>query len=170
MQRSEVLSTARLAGEVVRYHTWPMHRRQSVGEHTWQLCRLWWQIFGPLAPEVSTYLIWHDAGELVTGDPPFPVKARNPDLKAVMDRLEGDAVAAMGGPAAARLSARDRVRAKIVDLLDMWECGRMELVMGNTFAQPIVDDTRAAVNKLVVELPKEDRARVEAYVATVGAQ
>lgn len=170
MERIDVTSSARLAGQVERYHTWPVLRRQSIGEHTWQMLRIYWQIFGPLPPEVSTYIIWHDAGELATGDLPFPVKSRNPVLKTALDDLEVAALEAMGGPLRHNLFVYDsyRRRIKVCDLLEMWEYGRHELSLGNTFAQPIVDDTLALARKLLLEGSPDDAEKVEAYVGATG--
>jgi len=162
MNREKLLSTARLAGEVVRYHTWPMHHRQTVGEHTWQCMRIYWQIWGPLPPELSTYFIWHDAGELACGDLPFPVKSRDPELKAAMDKLEDDAVRRMGGSHVV-VTPLLKLRAKACDLIDMHECGRIEVAMGNKLAQPIVDDTFAALEKLT--LSPEDGNAIFKYLA-----
>ena len=162
MNREILLSTARLAGEVVRYHTWPMHHRQTVGEHTWQVMRIYWQIWGDLPPELSTYFIWHDAGELACGDLPFPVKAHNAMLKTTMDALEDHAVRRMGGTIVT-LTPILKLRAKACDLIDMHECGRAEVNMGNKFAQPIVDDTFKALEKMPFSI--EDGNAIFKYLA-----
>jgi hypothetical protein len=162
MKRDQVLAAARLAGEVIRYHTWPMHHRQTVGEHTWQVMRIYWQIWGPLPPELSSFFIWHDAGELATGDIPFPVKSMNPLLKKEMDRLENKAMEHMGGMLPA-LDHTLKVRAKACDVIDMYECGKVEVSMGNKFAQPIVEDTFKALEKL--PLTPEDSMLIFKYLA-----
>jgi hypothetical protein len=164
MNREQLLSKARLAGEVLRYHTTPMHHRQTVGEHTWQCMRIYWQIWGPLPSELTTYFIWHDAGELACGDLPFPVKANNPELKEAMDMLEDEAVEKMaGGKPNNILSAKLKIRAKACDLIDMHECGLTEVAMGNKFAQPIVDDTFAALERL--KLSDDDGMAIFKYLA-----
>ena len=163
MKRDYILSRARLAGEVVRYHTWPMHHRQTVGEHTWQVMRIYYQIWGALPQELTTYFIWHDAGELACGDIPFPVKANNPELKVMADALEDYAVERMGGPKLDRLAPGMKLRAKACDLIDMHECGMAEVMMGNRFAQPIVDDTFKALEKLA--LSPEDGNAIFKYLA-----
>jgi len=170
MNRRQINSSARLAGQVERYHCWPVHRRQSVAEHTWHVMRIYWQIWGPLPEIISTHLLWHDAGELATGDLPFPVKARNPAVKVILDVLEADAVEAMGGPAGLEpnLSDQDRIRMKISDLLEMWEFGCCELAMGNQYAQPIVDDTYQAARALLEKLTPRDRELVAVYVSKRG--
>jgi hypothetical protein len=118
--------------------------------------RIYWQIWGPLPPELSTYFIWHDAGELACGDLPFPVKSRDPKLKAAMDKLEDDAVRRMGGSHVV-VTPLLKLRAKACDLIDMHECGRIEVTMGNKLAQPIVDDTFAALEKLALS-PEDGNA------------
>lgn len=162
MTRDQVLSSARHAGTVRRYHTWLFHHQQTVGEHSWQLARIYFQIWGPLPAEVSTYFIWHDAGELVTGDLPFPVKKNNPHLKRECDYIEKLAVERMGG--VNQTLIQHAKRAKLCDLIDMLEYGQTELKMGNQYALPIVNDVHAEVMRLVKEFPDEDRALVSAYL------
>jgi hypothetical protein len=116
-----------------------MHQTQSVGEHTWQVLRIWLQVFGSISTEVVRYLVWHDAGELVAGDAPFPVKVLNPNLKLQMDSIEHAAVLAMHGEVL-ELSDEDRARVKACELFEMHEHGRVEWLMGNKFARPIMDD------------------------------
>ena len=162
MTRDQVLTNPRHAGEVLRYHTWPMHHRQTVGEHTWQVMRIYWQIFGALSPEVSTYIIWHDVGELVTGDLPFPVKKNNPHLKAECDYIEARALEDMGIKVAAPTNSA--IRVKLCDLVDMYECGQIEVKMGNAYALPIVNDVRGNIVELLKRFTPEDRALVSAYL------
>ena len=165
MTRDQVLTNPRHAGEVIRYHTWPMHHRQTVGEHTWQVMRIYLQIFGPLSPEVSTYIIWHDTGELVTGDLPFPVKRDNPHLKAECDFIEKRARVLMGGPPLEfKLSEEESNRGKLCDLIDMYEQGKIEVAMGNQYGLPIVNDVRANIIEFMKRLTLEDRAAVNLYL------
>jgi hypothetical protein len=81
MNRDAIELSARTAGGVQRYHTWPVLRPQTVAEHTWNVMRIWWQVYGPMSPQVSTYLLWHDAGEGQAGDVQFGAKRRYPELK-----------------------------------------------------------------------------------------
>ena len=161
--REQILTNARWAGLVVRYHTWPTHQTQDIGSHTWQLFRIYFMIFGPLPPLVSTYLIWHDAGELSIGDLPFPGKSLSPRLKKLCDTVEDLAVVKMGGKVI-KLSPLEKLRTKCVDLIDMLEFGLVEIQMGNKLAQPIVDDISVAIEKLYELLPKEDQTAVRKYV------
>ncbi len=165
MNREQVLSQSRLAGQVRRYHSWPVLHTQTIGEHSWQCMRIWWQIWGDLPPEVTTYFIFHDAGELYTGDIPFPVKARNSQLKSIMDELENKAVHEMGGPKGHPPVDANKIRAKACDLIDMYEYGLHERRLGNKYADPIITDTHAALRKL--NLSTEDKFAVSAYLAKV---
>jgi hypothetical protein len=87
VNREAVEYSARTAGGVRRYHTWPVLRPQTVAEHTWHVMRIWWQVYGPMSPAVSSYLLLHDAGEGQAGDVQFGAKRRYPELKA-SDLLE----------------------------------------------------------------------------------
>jgi len=167
--RAEVVSSTRLAGQVKRYHTWPVLHPQSVGEHTWQTMRLYWELYGHVEPEVCAYLLWHDAPELVTGDPPFPTKANNPALKAIYDEMEDAALTNMVGAERATeildgVTSLQRLRMKACDLIDMYEFGMHELAMGNRYGEPIVADTRAALLRLAQLLPASEQSIVEKRV------
>jgi len=163
LTRSTILRTPRFAYGVRRYHTWPVIQVQTVADHTAQCLRIYLQIFRVVPPEVTAYLLWHDAGELVTGDLPFPVKARNPNLKQECDAIEARAVIEMGGKCPT-LTEPVKNRVKIVDLIEMGEFGLVELRYGNTFAQPIVDDIFTAVDIRIRDLSVEDARVVREYV------
>lgn len=166
-RRHDVTHEARFAGQVERYHTWPTHRRQSVGEHTWQVMRIWLEIFGAMSPEESRYLVWHDAAEVAVGDPPFPVKARSPALKKAYARLEWEAMMQINAEGAGVLDRADdelRLKAKVCDLLEMWEFGICEYAMGNLAAEPIITDTGAAVRDLIEKLPDGAARTIEGHM------
>ena len=167
MTRDEVLKTARFAGSIRRYHTWPVLQQQTNGEHTWNCMRIYFQIWGPIPPEVSTYFIWHDAGELVLGDLPFPVKQNHSHLKRECDYIESQAVTDMGGDKITLIQSGKR--AKLCDLLDMHEFGKVEVNLGNQYGVPIVADTQAAIVRLLDEMPLEDRRLVDDYRSRVGS-
>jgi hypothetical protein len=165
LKRKEVLTSARLAGLVKRYHTWPTLTVQSVGEHTWQVLRIYIQIFGAFTHNIVKHIIWHDCGELAVGDPPFPLKANDPHLKAILDLKEEQALAAMGVHLP-DLPPEDKLRVKICDLVEMNEFGIHEWRLGNTYADPIIQDTREKIRELGERLGKtspEDQRMLNRY-------
>ena len=163
MQRAQIIHDSRLAGEVYRYHTWPHLRRQSIGEHSWQLLRIWSLIWGPPPVDITSYIIWHDAGEIAIGDNPFPVKQNNPELKKMLDFMEEEALKKMGAPTVELIPA-DKIRVKICDLLDMHEFGLNEEQLGNKYAHPIVVDTLRTVYKLMDKLPEKENQLIYQYL------
>lgn len=166
MRNIDIRRNIRLAGQVKRYATWPVLNQQSTGEHSWQVLRIYIEIFGPPIPDVTVYITHHDSAELAVGDPPFPLKAKNPDLKEIYDRLEADAMQEMRGEALPVLPAHEMKKIKICDLLEMWEFGHQERMMGNRYAKPIIDDTLAVVMKMInmSEFPEDDNERVTAFI------
>lgn len=171
MRREAVVRSPRLAGRVRRYHTWPTLQDQTNADHTWHVMRIYWQVFGPLSPEVSTHLLWHDGGELAVGDPPFPTKARDPILKERYDLAERAALREIAGEMAARASAAlsptERLRCKVCDLLEMTEFGVLEMALGNTLAEPIVRDTWEAITGMWAGLSADERDRVALHYRRV---
>lgn len=165
MKREDVLRSTRLAGGIKRYHTWPVVQKQTVAEHTWQVLRIWWEIWGPMGPAVSSYLIWHDAGEGVPGDLPFPVKRNNPSLALEVHALEVEAIANMGiDLIGLHLTDTELVQAKLCDLIEMHEFGMMEGALGNTFAEPIISDTNVAIGQMMTKLPYDEAVKAKLYL------
>lgn len=153
MNRVEVVTSTRLAGQVRRYHTHPVLRQQTVAEHSWQVARVFRELFPEAwCIEVADWIHQHDVPEIGTGDPPFPLKARYPELKAIYMEIESEVSESLGlvWP---ELTPRQRLLIKICDLLEMWEFGQEEMMMGNRYAEPIVRGTASAVWDLTVEEP-----------------
>lgn len=166
MERDKVRHSARMAGAVKRYHTWPVLNQQTVADHTWHVMRICFQLWGPLPPEVSTYILWHDAPEIVTGDLPFPIKRDTPELAEILNVIDDETRAATGWPSPEVLPLWKK-RIKLCDLIEMHEYGWVELRQGNKFALPIINDTRTAIDKLSAELGPEDEQAVLRFMREV---
>lgn len=168
MIHEDILCNSYHAGMTMRYHTWRTINRQSVGEHTWQVMRVWYHLWGNMPPEVSSYILWHDAGELWTGDAPFMAKKASPALKVALDALENEALISMGaGSTPYAITPEQKRKAKICDLIEMMEFGIVELAMGNNFCKPVINVTAQAVRCLVAELEMQDVLVVGAYCRRV---
>lgn len=146
---SMVRHSARLAGLIKRYHTWPTLRVQTVAEHTWHVMRIYLHLFGSPPPNVWEYMLHHDAPlEMGTGDIPFDSKRNNPELKAAVDLAE-ERFAKEIGFEWPEIGALEWARFKVCDLLEMLEFGTEERAMGNTYAEPIVEATTKAINSML---------------------
>ena len=144
MNRQNVVTSPRLAGSVLRYHTWPTLNTQTIADHTFHVIRIYAALFGWPNSKVTEAIVKHDMPEIVTGDPPFPIKMQNPALKLIYNSLEDPALEAMCVGPSPLLSVPEAAQLKIADLLEMVEFGEVELMMGNRFAEPIINDTKKA--------------------------
>lgn len=126
----------RSAGKVTRFHTWERLRDQSVGEHSWQVMRILLAIWPEVPRHMLVHTMYHDVGERVTGDIPYPVKAERPELKGIMDALEEDALLQMrswgvlGNPPDF-LCDDEKAAFKLAEFIEMWEYALDELSLGN---------------------------------------
>lgn len=158
----------RHAGRVKRYHTWAVHHQQTVGEHSWQVARVYRALWvtpddDGMSVVVYRYILDHDTAELVVGDPPFPVKANDPTLKASYDRLETAGLTKIG-VSLPHLAPKFLAMIKIADLVEMMEFGMTEREMGNLLAVPIVVRTeQAALGIAEKRLSHAARALVRQY-------
>ncbi len=164
-----VRSDTRMAGRVVRYHTWPFITRQDVSQHSWQVWRIVRAIWGNRIPwDVTEQIMLHDCGELRTGDAPYPIKRDNPELKKVMDRLEETALAEQG----VWLTSLDSLwkwRIKVAHTIEMMETGMDELAAGSAFGSTVVMQMAEWLPQQLAAFPggypDADVAAVNAYVA-----
>lgn len=137
----DIRTDPRLAGEVSRYHVWPHIRQQSVAEHSWQVMRILLAIYPMASRGLLIYCMAHDAGEIGTGDVPYPIKKENPDLKVIMDGLETETVSAMtlkwNFPSKVTLTPEEKIIFKIAEFIEMWEWALKEQLLGNKFAEVV---------------------------------
>jgi 5'-deoxynucleotidase YfbR-like protein len=150
MNRKQIYASRHLAGRVQRYHAWPVLHIQTVAEHSCRVAQIVVEIFGMPRAEVLYCCLHHDSGELWTGDVPFSVKQHNPAFHAAYE-LEEQYGLQMLKLELPKLTEQERVRVKIADLLEMWEFGHIEMLMGNSLAECVVDDTLGAALKLAKE-------------------
>lgn len=164
---AKVTDFLRFSGGVKRYHTWPTIQTQTVAEHTWNVLRIYYELFGPPSPEVTVYTLFHDAPELYTGDPPFPIKRDNPDLKAGYDRLDAEFMRNHRIPEIP-VTDEDKIRIKVCDLLEMWEFGLVDMKMGNTLATLILTRCEDAAVEIASRLSPAEYEKVRHHIANTG--
>lgn len=149
----------RAAGEVARYHTWAVHRQQSVGEHTWQILRILLTVWPGAPRRVMIHTVKHDMGEM-TGDIAYPFKMLFPELKSGSIKAEAkvldDMRRAIGIPQGNALSAWETHVFKLCEYIEMWEYGLRERNMGNRYAaiiiQRMIREIGPAMHKLEFEM------------------
>lgn len=160
--REAIMSSGRAAGLVRRWHTWFRHQEQTVAEHSWQMLRIYYQIWGRPEGKVTDYLVWHDTPEIATGDMPFPIKRDNPVLKEEADRIEKEQLKRLGGPSLDGLTDAEKLRVKFCDCADMMEYGVSEMMMGNNYAKCIAVDMRRAAEEYASRMsPTDNKAALK---------
>ena len=171
MDAESLRTDPRMAGRVTRYHTWPRLREQSVGEHTWQLMRILDCVWPEMPVRVWRTVLWHDVGEIATGDMPYPVKRNNTILGREMDRLEHEAIEKIlekWRPTGELLALKgdERTIVKTCELVEMWEWGLEETAMGSRFGRIVADRCQPAAYEMCRRI--EDgtvRTRLFQYMA-----
>jgi HD domain len=166
----------RRALKVQRYHTWPVIRQQSVGEHTAQLWRIFKAIWPDVPMRVLDFVLIHDMPELVLGDMPYPSKALHPGIKPILKELEQEIMQQMkhsgwGISSIPTLTVDELVIFKCVEFIEMWEYGLDELASGNLAANLIVNRWYEAAKGCLAQMSlmeeKDDvYTRANAYMLT----
>ena len=141
----------RLAGQVIRYHTWPNVKQQNIAEHCWQLMRIYLSVVDKIDPNMIRHIVFHDIGEHFTGDIPYPVKRDNQQLKELVEFMELKSQAAQleywNAFQQVRLTDADKVLFKQIELTEMAEFGLDQLAFGNSHGYIIADRCLKAVHE-----------------------
>ncbi len=140
----------RLAASVMRYHTWPTIHQQDNAAHSFNVLRIYIDLFGSPDPEVTVYIVRHDLSEIGTGDIPFGAKKISPELKSVAKTAE-TLVNKIINLRIPELRIEYVRRIKICDLLEMVEFSILEQYMGNRLVTVVEREAMSAVKKLVGE-------------------
>lgn len=122
------------SGRVLRYHAAPTVQPQTIGLHSWGVALIVMYLVGEEGhPGTSTAKLMraallHDSPELHTGDIPFGVKRRSPEMKALLTEMEEEAYATLTFPMPG-LNAAEEAVLKIADTLEglVW-CKKCEPV------------------------------------------
>jgi 5'-deoxynucleotidase YfbR-like HD superfamily hydrolase len=141
----------RLAGQVRRYHTWPVVTVQTNAEHCWQILRIYLCIVDQIDPHMINHIAFHDIGEHFTGDIPYPVKKDNPKLKEQIDFLEHRSQATQmehwNSFRQIVLSDEDKKLFKHIELIEMAEYGMDQMNLGNHYGYIVANRCLEAVYK-----------------------
>lgn len=152
---------------VLRYHTWPTIRTQTIGDHVANVLRIYVETFGTVTDDETKYILWHDAAEVVTGDSPFDGKRMFPELKKALDNAEVSILAEMTGGLFPVISSDTKLRVKYADLAEMAEFGREEMRLGNVhYGKPIFDKILEYMHEIVARLPGDQRSRCYEWMRT----
>lgn len=162
----DIETDPRMGLQVMRYHTWSVHRRQSVGEHSAQVARIMFSIWPDCPRELLVHAIIHDIGEMV-GDLPWPVKRNDPVIKEQMDLAEDNTrfeMSRWGQPHDVKLTAHDRSFFKMCESIEMWEFGLQEENLGNKYATVVATRMLIAACELVSLMPPHIKASAKRYI------
>lgn len=139
----------RRAGLVRRYHTWPRINDQQVDGHSWQNIRILLAIWPDAPRRLLVYAMFHDVGEVATGDVPYPTKNLDPILQEKFDAAECEAHLAMHEtflvPKPVAISDFERLVFKTCEFIEMWEYGLHEQNLGNRYAGLVAERCLAGI-------------------------
>lgn len=168
MNYEDVYRDSRFGGLVRRYHTWPTLREQNNAEHSWHVARLYHKFFQPnisKAAKVFVYIMYHDSGELLSGDAPYTAKKDRPALRCELRNVEQESLRMQDIDLPTLTEWEARV-VKLCDLLEMFEFGCEEYRKGNSYAVPYIRQTMDHALSMREYFHSEDWERVETHVNT----
>jgi hypothetical protein len=123
--------------------------------------RIYVTLFGIMTGELAVYILYHDIGEMGTGD--IPSDCKTPELRAVLREMEEQTLREMKVQVT-EPSPVDKMKVKLCDIMEFWEFGHEELARGNRFAEPIVDFGGRLILKLAREINNATYDKINIYM------
>lgn len=166
----ELINDPRIAGTVTRWHVVPTLHGQLVAEHSWNVVRIVLAIWPDAPRELILEALFHDCGEVETGDPPSTLKNRDSRLAPIYKEIENEVRLGMslpwGLPAPVKLLPSEAIILKLADLMEMLEFALYEHRLGNQFVGPVIPRLYDAISFTLVSMGIRDIRRVnaEAYL------
>lgn len=170
MTDHEPISDPRLAGDVKRWHVVTTNRQQTVAEHSWNVARILLAIWPDCPREVVIEALFHDCGEIETGDPPSTLKNRDDRLGPVYKQIENDVRLSMclpwGLPPPHEMYGYEKQVLRMADMIEMLEFSLREEMLGNRFFAPVSERLRMWITVTLGALPNDApvRGRIKEYL------
>lgn len=156
------------AGEILRYHAVPTVGKQSVGEHSFGVAVICLYLTdGACGLNLLTAALLHDTAEFLTGDVPFTIKQRSPDLKKLLsdEEIYAHKYVVLPFPV---LTKEENIILKIADTIEglLW-CRKTEIVAHTVTTRwqdalekaiekwEISDDLLQRINAIAYPLPHQ---------------
>ena len=141
----EQIKAYRQSGEVKRCHTHFHHGHYDVAQHCYNMLGMYLVLVKEPDIRVVKAIMSHDMPELWTGDVPFPAKKIDPEMAAMLKRLEvfiHDITRTISA-----LSAEEHKWLKALDMLElfMWVVDQME--RGNRGMNNMYNTCKEVLNK-----------------------
>ena len=155
----------RQGGSVLRFHTWPCVRQQSVAAHTWGVLALIYALVDEPSPALVRRAVFHDLAEYDTGDIPSSAKWASAELKKMMDKVEDHFNKMHDFPGDDTLTRYELDVLKMADLLDMlWYCYE-EYMIGNRGLKVVYVRVLHAIAQRHWVMDGDYRLRADAMIA-----
>jgi len=143
------------SGKVNRMHTAPMLHRENVAEHTWGLLFLILRYWPEASREFLIAAIFHDAGEVATGDVPAHVKWANASILEVCENLEQEHLKKMQIPLI-ELGPVEDFLLTVFDKLDFCVSCHHEVMSGNRNAKLLFTRSLSRAEQMLITIKSMD--------------
>ncbi len=127
------MTDLRQAGRILRFHTVPTIKTQTVAEHSHGVAMLLYKMYGDkIRPELLMAALTHDLAEIETGDVPAHAKRASADLKVALDAMETVFNHEHSIQFEYELTLEELQLLQIADTLELVEFCLDEIQLGNT--------------------------------------
>ena len=152
----------REASRVKRCHNFPWIGEYSVGQHSFDMLTLCYQLHPAPTPQLIKAIVAHDLAERMVGDMPAPFKWAMPELAAEMHGVEDQILdrVEMYVP----LTADEERWLHAIDRVELWLACQEQLRLGNQNAQTMIDALEGYFAREAENLPEEITNFIDTYI------
>jgi 5'-deoxynucleotidase len=160
------LRLMRTAARVRRVHTMPTIHPQTVGEHTFGVMAILYEICHEgVPPALMVAALQHDAPEAITGDVPSPAKWRHPTLEDALRVAEAKISIEFDLQPHELLSAVEHRLLKFADLMELAIFAIEEVDTGNSAMATVARNALTAIAKRDLRGLNEHTERLYSAIA-----
>jgi 5'-deoxynucleotidase YfbR-like HD superfamily hydrolase len=127
----------RSGGKVLRCHTVPVHKNETVAHHSWGVAMLLMKFNPKTTKTLLCAALTHDVTEVFTGDVPAQAKWQFPELREALDNAETQYSRILDLDF--QLTEEEQHWLKVCDHIDLILYSLEEIYMGNHNVREIVE-------------------------------
>ena len=141
----ERIRSLRESGNVLRYHTQQTIKQNSIAAHSWGVAALILILNPRASKELIAAALFHDAGELISGDTPYTSKLLDSQLSKSLKTIETNFLNEQNINFEGSLTLDEHLWLKACDMLDLVFFCLDEIEMGNDKIYPVLQNGISAL-------------------------
>lgn len=147
MRDLDTLTLVFKSGNIKRYHIHSVIGEQNVAHHCWRVVMLLYYTVPNPSPNLIKAAMFHDCGEIITGDVPYTAKRDYVELKRMLDGIEKKFEE--DNQLKFNIDTTEEVYLKVCDMLELAWFSKEQIDLGNKNFVAMFNKASLIVERLI---------------------